>query len=103
MMSLLLHHLVTDSKVAVLREACRVMRPGARLHVADWGRPGSLVPRLGFSALRLLDGLENTRDHAHGRLPELILVAGLDEPVLRRRIGTVWGTLEVFAARKPGA
>ena len=37
--TLVFHHLGPLTKRAVLREIRRVLRPGGRLHIADWGRP----------------------------------------------------------------
>jgi len=53
--------------------------------------------------LRVLDGFEGTRDHAGGRLPSMIAQAGFEEPSLRRRVPTVWGTLELLAAERSPA
>jgi SAM-dependent methyltransferase len=97
-MSLLLHHLDAGAKRAALAEAVRVLRPGGRLHVADWGRPRGALPRAGFLALRCLDGFDGTRDHAEGRLAELIAAAGFERPRVRLRLATVWGTLELQSA-----
>jgi ubiquinone/menaquinone biosynthesis C-methylase UbiE len=38
--SLMLHHLSRDTKVPALREARRVLKPGAALHLVDFGGPG---------------------------------------------------------------
>jgi ubiquinone/menaquinone biosynthesis C-methylase UbiE len=97
-MSLLLHHLAPAAKEAALTDARRVLRPGGRLHVADWGRPRGALPRAGFMALRVLDGFEGTRDHAAGRLPTLIARAGFEEPRVWKRLSTAWGTLELLSA-----
>jgi ubiquinone/menaquinone biosynthesis C-methylase UbiE len=97
-MSLLLHHLTPESKGAALRDARRVLRPGGWLHVADWGRPRGALPRAGFLALRCLDGFDGTRDHAAGRLPQLIAEAGFERPSAWMRLATVWGTLELLSA-----
>jgi ubiquinone/menaquinone biosynthesis C-methylase UbiE len=97
-MSLLLHHLEPEPKRAALRDARRVLRPGGCLHVADWGRPRGALPRAGFLALRCLDGFDGTRDHAEGRLAELIAAAGFERPRVRLRLATVWGTLELQSA-----
>jgi SAM-dependent methyltransferase len=99
-MSLVLHHLAPDAKRSALSDIHRVLRPGSVLHVADWGRPQGPLPRAGFAALRVLDGLEGTRDHAAGRLPGLITQAGFDAAQTWKRLPTVWGTLELISARR---
>lgn len=102
-MSLLLHHLVPEAKRTALTDACRALRPGGWLHVADWGRPTGAVPSAGFMALRVLDGLDGTRDHAAGRLPSVIAAAGFDDPSVWMRLSTTWGTLELLSGRRPAA
>src|SRR5690349_10487259 len=44
--SLFFHHLRRDDKLAVGAELARVMRPGARLVIADWGRPRDRLMRV---------------------------------------------------------
>jgi ubiquinone/menaquinone biosynthesis C-methylase UbiE len=100
-LSLVLHHLTPEARRAALADLLRVVRPGGVLHVADWGRPRGWLPRLGFAALRLLDGRENTREHAEGRLAAMLAEAGFDRVDLRRRLWTTWGTLELWTAARP--
>lgn len=100
-MSLLLHHLQRESKLAALREARRLLRPGGHLVVADWGRPSSPIAGAGFLALRALDGFSNTADHARGRVAELIGAGGFERPSTDLRLPTIWGTLELLRARAP--
>lgn len=94
LLSLVLHHLQPDEKVAALTEAARVLRPGGALHVVDWGPPLGLVPRVGFGVLQIVDGRSNTRDHGSGRWLEAFAAARVGEPELVWRAWTVWGTLE---------
>jgi ubiquinone/menaquinone biosynthesis C-methylase UbiE len=99
-MSLLLHHLDAAGKRAALAEARRVLRPGGRLHVADWGRPQDPLMRAGLFTLALIDGFDGIRDHAAGRLPLFIKEAGFDPPRRHDRLRTPWGSLELLSARR---
>lgn len=98
--SLLLHHLQPAAKAAALAECRRVLRPGGRLHVADWGRPADPLQRAAFLGLQLLDGFANTADHAAGRLAALIAGAGFRSVTEHDRLRTVWGTLELLEAER---
>ncbi len=99
-MSLLLHHLSPEAKALALVEAERVLRPGGRLHVADWGKPDAIT-FAGFQLLRVLDGLVNTRDHAQGEIPKLVGAAGFEDVSVWRTLRTVWGSMEFISAAKP--
>jgi ubiquinone/menaquinone biosynthesis C-methylase UbiE len=99
-MSLLLHHLSPEAKASALAEVRRVLRPGGRLHVADWGKPDAIT-FAGFQLLRVLDGVVNTSEHARGGIPDLVHVAGFEEVSVWRRLRTVWGSMEFISAEKP--
>ena len=102
-MSLLLHHLDADAKRTALAEAVRVLRPGGRLHVADWGRPRDPLMRAAAWALQRVDGAEGLREHLDGRLPALLADAGFSAVAIHARLRTGWGSLELLSALRPAA
>jgi ubiquinone/menaquinone biosynthesis C-methylase UbiE len=99
-LSLLLHHLSPAAKHTALAEAARVLKPGAVLHVADWGHPHDPLMRAAFFGLQLVDGFATTRDHAAGALPRFIAAAGFAVAPPHTRLRTVWGSLELISVAR---
>ncbi|MBI3998708.1 MAG: methyltransferase domain-containing protein [Armatimonadetes bacterium] len=97
--SLLFHHLTREDKQRTAREVFRILRPGGELHVADLGPPdGALMALISLVMRRL----EEAGDTIGGLLPGMFRDAGLDEVVEPARFRTVFGTLRLYRARKPG-
>ncbi len=99
--SLFLHHLSWEQKERTAREVFRVLRPGAELHVADWGRATSALMRGLFLFVQVLDGFENTQDNISGKLITLFERAGFLEVTQRQTFNTVLGTVALYRAVKP--
>ena len=100
--SLFFHHLSWQDKLRTARELFRVLRPGGELHVADWGRPTNFVMRGLFLMIQCLDGFATTRDNAAGRLVALFEQAGFTDVSERETLGTIYGTMALYSAVKPG-
>ncbi len=79
-----------------------MLRPGGRIHVADWGPPRDPLMRLAFRGLQLLDGVENTAPLGNGELPGMLTAAGFADQRLHDRLRTLGGPLELRSARCPG-
>jgi SAM-dependent methyltransferase len=99
--TLFFHHLTGADKRRTLAQVRRVLKPGGRLHVADWGRPGDPLMAALFLSVRAFDGFEVTADNARGALPEMFEDAGLEDARECRRLRTVLGTLALYSAQRP--
>jgi ubiquinone/menaquinone biosynthesis C-methylase UbiE len=101
--SLLLHHLDFDGKLRTLVAARRALKPGGRLHVADWGRAHDPLMRLAFLGVQLLDGFKTTSDNVRGKLPDYIARAGFEYVEETKRLRTPLGSISLYRAQRPVA
>ena len=99
--SLFFHHLSRENKERTAHELFRVLKPGAELHIADWGRAANALMRGLFLFVQLLDGFENTRDNVSGKLVTLFEQAGFVDVAQRQTFGTIFGTMSLYSAVKP--
>lgn len=99
--SLFFHHLSWENKERTVQELFRVLKPGAELHVADWGRAGNILMRGLFLFVQLLDGFKNTQDNVSGKLVTLFEQAGFVDVMQRQTFSTIYGTMALYSAVKP--
>lgn len=98
--TLVFHHLTRDVKRAALRDILRVLRPGGRFVLVDWGRAIGSVQRLAARAVAWLAGADRVADHFEGRLPALLAEAGFRDITEIRRERTLYGPLVFTVAIK---
>jgi ubiquinone/menaquinone biosynthesis C-methylase UbiE len=96
--TLFFHHLTTDDKRKTLSEINRILRPDGELHIADFTRPSDPLMAVGFTVVRLFDGVERTRVNARGELGALVSEAGFQAVSESSRLRTAFGTLALMSA-----
>jgi len=76
--TLLFHHLPTEIKQRAMQEIYRVLTPGGRLLLADFGRPEGLLLSSFFAlgALVQADEARYIQDNKEGKLPRFLKEAG---------------------------
>ena len=98
--SFMFHHLESEQKPAVLRELLRVLRPGGRLHLLDFGGAGH-----GFGAFlaRLVHREESLNANTHDALAQLLREAGFVEAAETEQRSSLFGGLIYYRATRPAA
>jgi len=80
--SLMFHHLPVDIKKKGIQEILRVLKPGGRLLLSDFGKPRWFMTPLAYL---MMVWFKPTRYHLDGNLPSLIKDSGFREVSLIHR------------------
>jgi ubiquinone/menaquinone biosynthesis C-methylase UbiE len=95
--SMMFHHLDRTTKLGMLRDVRRVLRPGGSFHLADFGR--SDEPQSGLLA-RLLHHSHQLDDSADATIEALLADAGFADGALVAEHRTLLGRVARHAARR---
>lgn len=98
--SLLLHHLADDAKQSALQHIADILTNDGVLHIADWGPPRGPATAIGARALQVIDGRVGPQSLLDGQLPQMLAAAGFTTPRRQAALRTMWGTLELWRARR---
>lgn len=99
--SLFFHHLSWVEKEQAAKELFRILKPGAELHVADWGQASNLLMRGLFLFEQLFDGFGKTQDNISGKLITLFEQSGFIDVTQEQTFDTIFGTLALYSATRP--
>jgi len=92
--SLVIHHLASQDKLRTFCEALRVLRPGGRLQIADFGRPIDALTRL---QAMIMGNLEHAGDNVGGRIVPMLLQAGFSSATEAAPVRTIFGPIWFFS------
>lgn len=95
--SIMIHHLKTPDKIQAAREVHRVLKPGGRLHIIDFGKP---VTWYGKILGPLLHRFEEANDNIDGKLPDIFGAPGLKTEILGN-FWTFFGDQAFLRGEKP--
>ncbi|WP_225586884.1 class I SAM-dependent methyltransferase [Algoriphagus sp. Y33] len=97
---LVFHHLDKEAKLRSLKEIHRVLKPGGKLVIGDWGQAKSRMMRMAFYLVQVLDGFKTTNDNVKGLLPEYIQESGFSDVQEVDHINTKIGSFCYYVGDK---
>lgn len=96
--SFMIHHLTGEDKLRTFREVYRILRPGGKFHILDFGQPVNIFNR--FQTL-FIQISEHADDNVSGRLVSMLKIAGFEAVSESDPTTTFFGPVWFFAAHKP--
>ncbi len=95
--SMMLHHLTRPDKIRAVREVFRVLKPQGEVHIADFGKPRSLLMQLPASIIK---HLEKASDNIEGLIPEILHHIGFEQIRENSQLMTIFGPVTLYEAHK---
>ena len=77
-----------------------MLKPNGQLVIGDWGRARTILMRIAFYTVQILDGFETTNDNVNGLLPNFIKDAGFTDVEETSFLNTKIGTYSYYKANK---
>ena len=98
--SLVLHQCSLEAKTGILDNAFRMLRPGGRLLISDYGEQRTLLMQTLFRQIRMLDGFESTRPNKDGKIPSMMEKAGFIQVEELHVTATPTGSISLYSGWK---
>ena len=100
--SLVFHHLDTETKINCLKEINRILKPGGKLIIGDFGKAKTKLMRFVYYSVQLLDGFKTTEENVLGLIPKFISETNFINIKETGFINTVIGTYSYYFTEKSG-
>ncbi len=91
--SLMTHHLTLENKRRTFREVHRVLKPGGRFFIADFGAPHDVLMRM---VAMVTMKLEHAEENLKGELPSMLSEAGFPHATEKDYFRTIFGPLSIY-------
>lgn len=91
--SLMTHHLTLENKRRTFREVHRVLKPGGRFFIADFGVPRDRLMRM---VAMVTMKLEHAEENLQGKLPLMLSEAGFPHVTEESHYRTIFGPLSIL-------
>lgn len=98
--SLVLHQCPLEAKQSILENAFRLLKPGGRLVLADYGEQPTPLMRTAFLLVQITDGFEPTEHNRRGAVPHLLQTCGFQRIKIVKRVPTATGLISIWRATK---
>lgn len=90
--SFVFHLLTKETKINTLHQMRRVLKPGGKIIIADWGKAKNDFMRIAFGVVQLFDKWGTSKENAKGLIPVYMSDAGFknvhESGYLNTRLGT---------------
>lgn len=93
--SFMFHHLDLESKKSTSKNIHRILKPGGKFFLVDFGKPHNLIM---WMISMVMKNFEHTRENFKGLIPEFLLNEGFSSFKEIERKGSVFGSISFLEA-----
>ena len=97
---LVFHHLSPDNKRQALSEIFRILKPGGKMYIADWGLERNKIKSRLLNVFKHFHAFKYIVEQGKGLLPVYIQNAGFKNVIETGYLKTITGTLCYYEAEK---
>lgn len=99
--SLVLHQCHLAVKTGILTNAYRMLKPAGQILISDYGAQRTLLMKMLFNQVRMVDGYEDTKANKDGKIPGMMRDAGFSNVEELKVTQTPTGSISLYSGQKP--